>query len=70
LETQLRSYKLKLFDMREALERSNSSASGAAEIAELKTRLRQAIEQRDTAVAEKRELEQISAQLLEMVDKK
>ena len=46
------------------------AVQGAGEVASLKARLRQALEERDTAVAEKRELEQISAQLLEMVDKK
>ncbi len=59
---------LKLFDMREALDAK--SGTGAKEVAELKARLRQAQTERDTALAEKRELEQISAQLLEMVDKK
>lgn len=99
LQTQLREYKLKLFDMREALEQKAGGAvrgqfgvvvskkakcdtshtaaafcggvpQDAEEMAELRSRLRLAQQERDSALAAKAELEQISAELLEMVDKK
>ena len=62
------STQLKLFDMREALDAKAGESSRAEEVADLKARLRQAQEERDNALAAKQELEQISAQLLEMVD--
>lgn len=104
LEAQLKEYKLKLFDLQEALEKATAavsvcrvevveavhphrcvslmyfacfasvqagaSSSDSGAVAELQKQLAAVTAERDEALATKAELEKLSTELLEMVEKK